>query len=144
MRISVACGVEKMLKPGTAGNSVSVEPVGFGLHEFCVQCRRNLRSGSAARDAQLDSVAQFFAFVSKFRNSGAERREVEMLLDVAPFVQLRGEMIQCRAVESEIEWKDVGVCKTQSDEAPDARERNVILKCGIPDAGHPVVIVVHE
>ena len=52
-------------------------------------------------------------------------------------------LFQRRGVKAEVKRENVRVRETQRDEAPDARQGDVVLERGIADMLHPVVIVVH-
>src|SRR5262249_33646459 len=109
VRVSVPCRVECVLKPRPPGNSVSIQPVCFHLHNLLVQPPRNAPINFLGSQFLLDCAIQCLASAFKLSDSRAERFEVESLLQVRLILKLIDKLPDVVGVKSKIERKNVSV-----------------------------------
>src|SRR6476660_6305047 len=78
-------------------------------------------------------ISQAVACSSKLSDTLVQRLQIKMRSQVAFLLKLAKKLLQRRAIKSEIKRQYVRIRKAQSNEAPHAREGDVVFKRGIAD-----------
>src|SRR5579863_2484003 len=142
MGIRVARCVEKMLEPGPARDAARVKPVGFDLHQAAVHGGDHVFFQAIPLERGRQVLCDGAAFFLERFQALLEAAKVNVLSESGARIEFAEKTPERRAIGAKIKRKKIRVREPQSEQTPDAAERDVVFKLRIADALHPKVIVV--
>jgi hypothetical protein len=82
VRVGIARGVQKVLKPRAAGNAVRVEPFGFDLEKLIVEALDFLRRDIACEEIACSGLAQKVARLLEIRDPRMQPFQIDVRLQI--------------------------------------------------------------